>query len=130
MMKKPSFMEFSRAEAAALGYVNARRGQFAYRQCRFAGFGQTARVYRFIVNRQCHLFTMPILLFSGPSISDRLDRDNQMFKQLQRFVKDESGAAAIEYGLLTSGISVAIIPGVKEVGSKLVMIFTILQNAL
>ena len=53
-----------------------------------------------------------------------------MFKQLQRFVKDESGAAAIEYGLLTSGISVAIIPGVKEVGSKLVMIFTILQNAL
>jgi Flp pilus assembly pilin Flp len=53
-----------------------------------------------------------------------------MFKQLQRFLKDESGAAAIEYGLITSGISVAIIPGVKNVGDKLVDIFTLLQNAI
>ena len=53
-----------------------------------------------------------------------------MFKQLQRFLKDESGAAAIEYGLITSGISVAIIPGVNNVGSKLVAIFTQLQNAI
>jgi Flp pilus assembly pilin Flp len=53
-----------------------------------------------------------------------------MFKQLQRFLKDESGAAAIEYGLITSGVSVAIIPGVKDVGTKLVTIFTALQNAI
>ncbi len=53
-----------------------------------------------------------------------------MLNHLKRFVKDESGAAAIEYGLITSGISVAIIPGVKDVGTKLVAIFTILQNAL
>ncbi len=53
-----------------------------------------------------------------------------MLKQLKRFVKDESGAAAIEYGLITSGISVAIIPGVKNVGTKLVTIFTTLQNAI
>lgn len=53
-----------------------------------------------------------------------------MFKQVKRFLKDESGAAAIEYGLITSGISVAIIPGVKETGSKLAMIFSILQNAI
>jgi Flp pilus assembly pilin Flp len=53
-----------------------------------------------------------------------------MLNHLKRFVKDESGAAAIEYGLITSGISVAIIPGVKDVGNKLVAIFTILQNAL
>ena len=53
-----------------------------------------------------------------------------MFKQLQRFLKDESGAAAIEYGLITSGVSVAIIPGVKDLGSKLVAIFTTLQNAI
>jgi Flp pilus assembly pilin Flp len=53
-----------------------------------------------------------------------------MLNHLKRFVKDESGAAAIEYGLITSGISVAIIPGVKDVGTKLVTIFTILQNAL
>ena len=53
-----------------------------------------------------------------------------MFRQLQRFLKDESGTAAIEYGLITSGISVAIIPGVKTVGVKLVDIFTLLQNAI
>ena len=53
-----------------------------------------------------------------------------MLKQLQRFLKDQSGAAAIEYGLITSGISVAIIPGVKDVGAKLATIFSILQNAL
>ncbi|HUI14421.1 MAG TPA: Flp family type IVb pilin [Xanthobacteraceae bacterium] len=53
-----------------------------------------------------------------------------MLEYLKRFLKDESGAAAIEYGLITSGISVAIIPGVKEVGNKLVAIFTILQNAV
>ncbi|MFZ3227416.1 MAG: Flp family type IVb pilin [Xanthobacteraceae bacterium] len=33
-----------------------------------------------------------------------------MLNHLKRFVKDESGAAAIEYGLLTSGISVASFP--------------------
>jgi pilus assembly protein Flp/PilA len=53
-----------------------------------------------------------------------------MFKTLQRFLKDESGAAAIEYGLLTSGISVAIIPTIKNVGVKLVDVFTALQSAI
>jgi Flp pilus assembly pilin Flp len=56
--------------------------------------------------------------------------EGDMFKQMQRFLKDESGAAAIEYGLITSGISVAIIPSVKNVGVKLVEIFTALQNAI
>jgi pilus assembly protein Flp/PilA len=53
-----------------------------------------------------------------------------MLNQVRHFLKDESGAAAIEYGLLVSGISVAIIPAVKAVGQKLVTVFTILQNAL
>jgi Flp pilus assembly pilin Flp len=53
-----------------------------------------------------------------------------MLKQLQRFLKDESGAAAVKYGLITSGISVAIIPGVKDVGAKLVAIFQLLENAI
>jgi pilus assembly protein Flp/PilA len=53
-----------------------------------------------------------------------------MFRQMQRFMKDESGAAAIEYGLITSGISVAIIPTIKNVGMKLVDIFAALQNAI
>jgi Flp pilus assembly pilin Flp len=53
-----------------------------------------------------------------------------MFKQMQRFLKDESGAAAIEYGLRSSGISVAIIPAIKNVGVRLVDTFTLLQNAI
>ena len=40
--------------------------------------------------------------------------------KLQRFAKDESGATAIEYGLIAAGISVAIIasciPGVHGSG--------------
>jgi pilus assembly protein Flp/PilA len=53
-----------------------------------------------------------------------------MLKQVTRFLKDQSGAAAIEYGLLASGISVVIIPGVNQVGQKLVAVFTTIQNAL
>jgi pilus assembly protein Flp/PilA len=36
-----------------------------------------------------------------------------------RFAKDESGATAIEYGLIAAGISVAIITVVQGLGSKL-----------
>ena len=36
-----------------------------------------------------------------------------------RFLKDESGATAIEYGLLAALISVVIIGAVKVVGTKL-----------
>jgi pilus assembly protein Flp/PilA len=47
-----------------------------------------------------------------------------------RFVKDESGATAIEYGLIAAGISVAIIAVVKAVGTNLVTTFTSVQTAL
>ena len=53
-----------------------------------------------------------------------------MLKQIQRFLKNESGAAAIEYGLLSSGISVVIIPSVKNVGQNLVNTLTTIQNAI
>ncbi len=53
-----------------------------------------------------------------------------MLKQLQRFRKDESGTAAIEYGLIAAGISLAIIPSVNVLGTKLVAVFTTILNAL
>jgi pilus assembly protein Flp/PilA len=53
-----------------------------------------------------------------------------MLKQMQRFLKDETGAAAIEYGLIASGISIVVIPSVSNVGNKLVNVFTTLSNAL
>jgi pilus assembly protein Flp/PilA len=49
---------------------------------------------------------------------------------LLNFVKDESGATAIEYGLIAAGISVAIIAVVQGVGSKLTSTFTSVQTAL
>ena len=49
---------------------------------------------------------------------------------VSRFVSDESGATAIEYGLIAAGISVAIIAVVQGLGSKLNTTFTSVQNAL
>jgi pilus assembly protein Flp/PilA len=51
-------------------------------------------------------------------------------KFLAQFAKDESGATAIEYGLIAACISVAIIAVVQGVGSKLNTTFTQVQNAL
>ena len=47
-----------------------------------------------------------------------------MLKLLKGFAKDESGATAIEYGLIAAGISVAIIAVVQGLGSKLKSTFT------
>ena len=49
---------------------------------------------------------------------------------VSRFVKDESGATAIEYGLIAAGISVAIITVVQGLGSKLSTTFGSVKNAL
>jgi pilus assembly protein Flp/PilA len=49
---------------------------------------------------------------------------------VSRFVKDESGATAIEYGLIAAGISVAIITVVTGVGKQLVGTFTKVETAL
>ena len=43
---------------------------------------------------------------------------------LKRFLRDQSGATAIEYGLIAAGISVAIIAVVQGLGSKLDTTFT------
>src|ERR1700730_10924143 len=49
---------------------------------------------------------------------------------VKRFAKDESGATAIEYGLIAAGISVAIITVVQGLGSKLTSTFTSVSAAL
>lgn len=47
-----------------------------------------------------------------------------------RFVKDNSGATAIEYGLIAAGISVAIIAVVNGLGSNLNAKFTTISTSL
>jgi pilus assembly protein Flp/PilA len=49
---------------------------------------------------------------------------------IKRFVRDEQGATAIEYGLIAAGISVAIITAVTSLGSSLNTTFTSVQTAL
>ena len=39
-------------------------------------------------------------------------------KTLVKFLKDESGATAIEYGLIAAGIAIVIITAVQGVGSS------------
>ena len=49
---------------------------------------------------------------------------------VSRFVKDESGATAIEYGLIAAGISVVIITAVGTVGTNLNGVFTYVAGQL
>jgi pilus assembly protein Flp/PilA len=49
---------------------------------------------------------------------------------VSRFIKDESGATAIEYGLIAAGISVAIIAVVNGLGTKLNTAFTYVNTNL
>ena len=49
---------------------------------------------------------------------------------LAQFVSDESGATAIEYGLIAAGISVAIIAVVNSLGTQLVSTFTTVTTQL
>jgi len=49
---------------------------------------------------------------------------------ISRFVRDESGATAIEYGLIAALIAVVIITGVTAVGTSLSTTFTTLSGKL
>jgi len=53
-----------------------------------------------------------------------------MFRLLASFQKDQSGATAIEYGLIAAGIAVAIIATVEALGTNLNATFTSVSNAL
>jgi pilus assembly protein Flp/PilA len=53
-----------------------------------------------------------------------------MIAKYRQFLADESGATAIEYGLIAAGISVAIIAVVKGVGTKLNTTFSSISSQL
>jgi pilus assembly protein Flp/PilA len=42
-----------------------------------------------------------------------------LVQSIKKFIADESGATAIEYGLIAAGIAIAIITAVKGVGTAL-----------
>jgi pilus assembly protein Flp/PilA len=49
---------------------------------------------------------------------------------ISRFVRDESGATAIEYGLIAALIAVVIITGVTAIGTGLSSTFNKIQSNL
>jgi pilus assembly protein Flp/PilA len=51
-------------------------------------------------------------------------------KTFRRFLADETGATAIEYGLIAAGIALAIIADVNGMGSKLNTKFTSINSSL
>ena len=53
-----------------------------------------------------------------------------MDKFVLRFLKDSSGATAIEYGLIAAGISVAIIAVVNGLGTQLNNTFNSISTQL
>jgi pilus assembly protein Flp/PilA len=53
-----------------------------------------------------------------------------MTKVLLRFINDERGATAIEYGLIAAGIAVAIIAVVQGLGTNLNATFTSVSTAI
>jgi len=60
-----------------------------------------------------------------PSLADRVQLlfknwiQHRLMKTIRRFLADESGATAIEYGLIAAGIAIAIITAVQGVGTRL-----------
>jgi pilus assembly protein Flp/PilA len=78
-----------------------------------------------------------LIVFSGVSKSSWLETSNQtaltygdlhMTKFVTRFLKDESGATAIEYGLIAALIAVVIITGVGTLGKTLNSKFSTIET--
>ena len=49
---------------------------------------------------------------------------------VRRFLRDNSGATAIEYGLIAAGIAVVIITAVQLVGTNLTTTFNSVANSV
>ena len=53
-----------------------------------------------------------------------------MTRYITRFAEDESGATAIEYGLIAALIAVVIISAVRALGSEVTRAFSRLQDGM
>jgi pilus assembly protein Flp/PilA len=69
------------------------------------------------------------LWLGGPN-SLLTDREMKMTKFLSRFAQNESGATAVEYGLIAALIGVVIITGATALGSALNKKFQTIATAV
>jgi len=58
------------------------------------------------------------------------NRTKRMKDLALKFWSDESGATAIEYGLIAAGIAIAIITAVNNLGSNLNSVFSSVNSSL
>ena len=72
---------------------------------------------------------MRLQLWAG-ILGASLTLESKMTKVFTRFLQDQSGATAIEYGLIAAGISLAIIAVVNGLGTNLNGKFTAVNNSL
>jgi len=54
----------------------------------------------------------------------------KFMQAVNRFIRDEEGVTAIEYGLIAALIAVVIIGAVRTIGTNLNTVFTTIGNAL
>ena len=64
------------------------------------------------------------------AVSGDGSEETRMSQLLRRFRKDQSGATAIEYGLIAAGIAVAIIVVVNGLGTQLNTTFSSISTQL
>jgi pilus assembly protein Flp/PilA len=62
--------------------------------------------------------------------TSKLSWETALKRHFLDFLSDESGATAIEYGLIAAGISIAIIATVNGLGTKLNGTFASINNSL
>ena len=65
-----------------------------------------------------------------PEPAAQLSQEIRTMSLIARFLHDDTGATAIEYGLIAAGIAVAIIATVAGLGTKLAATFTKVDGAL
>jgi len=53
-----------------------------------------------------------------------------MFATLERFIQDEFGATAVEYGLIAALVSVAAIGALQAVGTSVAAVFSMVSSTL
>jgi pilus assembly protein Flp/PilA len=62
--------------------------------------------------------------------TSKLSWETALRRHFLDFLSDDSGATAIEYGLIAAGISIAIIATVNGLGTKLNGTFASINNSL
>ena len=106
-----------------------------------AVFIQIRRIFAFQYREKFHVGNLDNLRFctvisrtelQAPPLfrGDQLRAELKMKTLVLRFLKDESGATAIEYGLIAAGIALAIIAAVQGVGTQLSANFGSISTSL